>query len=86
MQIQYLPSFKRQYRKLPSNLQVQVDKRIRLFFEDRTDPKLRLHPLIGKFRGYWSININGDLRALLIIRGDQVTIFALLGTHSELYG
>ncbi len=40
----------------------------------------------GKFAGYWSININGNIRALYLIEADTIIIFALIGTHSELYG
>ncbi len=86
MNIQYLPKFKKQYKKLPKEFQAQFDERIRLFMIDPTLPKLRVHPLKGKFAGYWSMNVNGDVRALYIMKGDTLIIFALIGTHSELYG
>lgn len=53
---------------------------------DRTDPRLRVHPLKGNYAGYWSMNISGDFRALFLEQGDEVIIFALIGTHSQLYG
>lgn len=86
MRIQYLPRFKKQYRKLPVRFQEQFDERLRLFVVDRTDPRLRVHPLKGKFAGYWSMSINGDVRAIYLEQGDSIIIFALIGTHSELYG
>jgi addiction module RelE/StbE family toxin len=86
MHIQYLPKFKRQYKKLPRSIQLQFDERLRLFMTDRTDPRLRLHPLKGDFAGYWSMNINGDFRALYVQSGETLIIFALIGSHSELYG
>lgn len=86
MTIQYLPKFKRQYKKLPEKFQEQFDERLRLFLIDPTLPKLRVHPLKGKFAGYWSMNINGDIRALYILQGETIVIFALIGSHSELYG
>ncbi len=86
MTIQYLPKFKKQYQKLPPKLQAQFDARLLLFVADPTAPQLRVHPLRGAFSGYWSMNVNGDLRALYIKRGDEIIIFALIGTHSELYG
>jgi len=86
MTIQYLPRFKKQYRKLPAELQDQFAQRLYLFVEDPTNPKLRVHPLKGKFVGYWSMNINGDLRAIYFKQEDTIIIFALIGTHSELYG
>lgn len=86
MIIQYLPKFKKQYKKLPRLFQEQFDERLKLFLTDPTSPQLRVHPLKGKYAGYWSLNVNGDLRALYIMRGDSIIIFALIGSHSELYG
>jgi addiction module RelE/StbE family toxin len=86
MTIQYLPKFKKQYQKLPLKFQQQFDNRIRLFKSDPTNPTLRIHPLKGKFSGYWSMNVNGDIRALYLHQRETIIIFALIGTHSELYG
>ena len=86
MIIQYLPKFKKQYKKLPKSFQLQFDERLQLFLIDPTDPKLRVHPLKGEYAGYWSMNVNGDIRALYLLKGDELIIFALIGSHSELYG
>ena len=86
MSIQYTPKFKKQYKKLPLQIKRQFDKRLHSFLEDQTNPQLRIHPLKGKFVGYWSMSINGDIRALYLRKGDEVIIFALIGTHSEIYG
>ena len=86
MTIQYLSKFKKQYKKVPLKFQQQFDNQIRLLKSDSTNPKLRIHPLKGKFAGYWSMNVNGDIRALYLMRGKTIIIFALIGTHSELYG
>jgi addiction module RelE/StbE family toxin len=84
--IQYAPKFKKQYKRLPKKFQQQFDERVRLFVADPTSPQLRVHPLKGNFAGYWSMNVNGDIRALYIIKGEEIIIFALIGSHSELYG
>lgn len=86
MTIQYTPKFKKQYKKLPLELQRQFDERLKLFVTDPTNPMLRVHPLKGSYRGYWSLNISGDLRAIYLKKGDEIIIFALIGTHSQLYG
>lgn len=78
--------FKQQYKKLPTKIQSQFDERLKLFLIDQTNPLLRLHPLRGKYAGYYSINISGDLRALFYREGNEVIIFSLIGTHSQLYG
>ena len=86
MIIRYLPKFKKQYKKLPEKFQKQFDDRLLLFVSDPTTPKLRVHPLKGEYAGYWSMNVNGDIRALYLIQGEEIIIFALIGSHSELYG
>ena len=86
MTIRYDKKFKQQYVRLPAKQQSQFDERLRLFLLDQTNPILRLHPLKGKYAGYYSLNISGDLRALFYQEGDEVVIFALIGTHSQLYG
>ncbi len=86
MSIRYLPKFKKQYKKLPKKIQEQFDEKIALFATDPTLPALKVHPLKGNFKGYWSMNVNGDVRALYIMDGDSIVIFALIGTHSQLYG
>ena len=71
---------------MPAKFQKQFDDRLRLFMTDPSAPILRIHPLKGKFSGYWSMNISGDLRAIYRRDGDEIVIFALIGTHSQLYG
>ncbi len=86
MTIQYMPKFKKQYKKLPKKFQLQFDERVHLFSLDPTNPQLRVHPLKGNFGGYWSMDVSGDIRALYIKRGEELIIFGLIGTHSQLYG
>lgn len=86
MTIRYLPKFKKQYKKLPEKIQKQFDEKITLFAVDPTAPVLKVHPLKGNLKGYWSMNVNGDVRALYIMDGDSIVIFGLIGTHSQLYG
>lgn len=86
MTIQYSSKFKKQYKKLPKKIQTRFESRLRLFVKSPTNPQLRIHPLQGKYAGYWSMNITGDFRAIYLKRGNEIIIFALIGTHSELYG
>ncbi|MDP2631067.1 MAG: type II toxin-antitoxin system RelE/ParE family toxin [Candidatus Uhrbacteria bacterium] len=86
MTIQYTPDFKKQHAKLPKKFQERFDERLKLFLENPAHPLLRVHPLKGSFAGYWSMNVSGDLRALYRMDGTDIIIFALIGTHSKLYG
>lgn len=71
---------------MPKKFQQDFDERLQLFLIDPTASQLRVHPLRGKYAGYWSMNVNGDIRALYVLQEDTVIIFALIGTHSALYG
>ena len=78
--------FKKQYQKLPLKFQNQFDDRLRIFVNDPIDSRLRVHPLKGKYYGYWSMDVNGDIRALFRRDGDLIIIFGFIGSHSQLYG
>lgn len=86
MQIYFKAKFVRQYNKLSTKMQKQFDDRLELFVEDPTTPLLRIHPLLGHMDGHWSMNVSGDIRAVYRYEGDTVIVFALIGTHSQLYG
>lgn len=85
MKVRFGKKFKKQYRLLPASIRGKVDDRLRLFVLDPKHPILRLHPLKGKWTGYYSINISGDLRAIFK-KNEELVIFTLVGTHSQLYG
>ncbi|MFA6518187.1 MAG: type II toxin-antitoxin system mRNA interferase toxin, RelE/StbE family [Candidatus Shapirobacteria bacterium] len=82
--IKFTKNFKKLYRKLPRNLQTAFDKRLGQFIDDRNNPILNLHRLKGKLSHLYSINVSGDCRALYSINEDLI-IFQLIGTHSQLY-
>lgn len=84
--IDFTKKFWKQYYKLPKKSQTQFDARLRLFILDQSNPRLRIHLLKAHYAGYWSMDVNGDVRALFRRDGDRVIIFAFIGTHSQLYG
>jgi addiction module RelE/StbE family toxin len=63
-------------------------ERIRIFEKNHRNPVLNNHPLKREYKGYRSINITNDYRALYreIREGNEtIAYFSLLGTHKELY-
>ena len=86
MQVVFSKSFKKQYKKLPIQIQDQTKSRILLWQQNPQDSQLNLHRLKGKFSRYWSINITGDIRAFYEITDEQTYVFAKIGSHSQLYG
>lgn len=85
MTIKFSKRYKKQYKKLPPQIQTQTKERIRLWRQDPYNSLLRLHKLEGKLAGYFSINITGDIRALYEVIDDEVYLYDLIGSHSQLY-
>lgn len=84
MKIDFHRIFTKQYNKLPQKIQTQFDIRFRIFIQNKYDPILNNHTLSGKYEGYRSINVSGNIRALYKIENNKI-IFSLIGSHSELY-
>lgn len=85
MEIQFHRTFKKHYKKLSASQQHQVDNRLELFMQNPGHPTLNNHALKGLYKGYRSINITGDLRALYEPVGNKKALFILVDTHSNLY-
>lgn len=77
--------FKKKYKKLRKNEQEQLKERRELFLKDPYHPILNNHALSGKYKGYRSINITGDLRVLYEPLGKDKALFITIDTHSNLY-
>ena len=77
--------FKKQFKKLRSGEKRRFRERRDLFLENEFHPLLENHPLQGRYKGYRSIRIGGDLSAVYRRLGPETVLFAKIGTHSELY-
>lgn len=85
MKISYTKKFIKQLARQPLKVEKALKLRIELFEEDIHSPLLYNHALQGELKGYYSINITGDVRALYEVIGDQVYLYDMIGTHSQLY-
>ena len=85
MVIETTKAFDKQYAKLNLKVKVSFKRRITLFKANPFDIPLRNHALKGKYLGFRSIDISGDVRALYTTKGDTIIIFGFIGTHSQLY-
>ena len=83
-QTRYTREFKKQYTKAPEKIRSAFKMRRDLLASDFKNPVLNNHKLKGKFRGYKSINITGDWRAIYL-KQSRVMMFVMMGTHSQLY-
>ena len=79
------PEFDKQYNKFREGEKDRFRARIKLFQENRHNPLLHDHQLHGKYAGYRSINIGGDLRAIYKLIPPETAVFVAIDTHTKLY-
>lgn len=85
MIIETTKAFDKQYSKLSAKTKTIYKNRITIFKSNPFDFRLSNHALKGKYLGYRSIDITGDVRALYTVKGNLVIIFGFIGTHSQPY-
>ncbi|MBI2611827.1 type II toxin-antitoxin system mRNA interferase toxin, RelE/StbE family [Candidatus Gottesmanbacteria bacterium] len=89
MQISFSRKFVKHYEKAVKKIKNAFQERLELFRLDPFHPLLNNHQLTGQFRGFRSINITGDWRAIfseyITDTGKKVIIFEIIDTHSNLY-
>jgi len=77
--------YHKEFLKQPLKIKKRFKDRLTLFIHDEFDPTLNNHSLRGKYEGYRSISVTGDIRAVFK-RTAQETIFVSIDSHSNLYG
>jgi addiction module RelE/StbE family toxin len=85
MHAAYHKYFKKLYKQLPEKVKNKANERILLLLEDSGNILLNNHPLSGKYEGYRSINVSGDLRIIFKILDENTILLTEIGTHSKLY-
>lgn len=85
MKIIFSKSFVKQFKKVPVKIQDQFKKRLKDLNSQQNVSSLKIHALKGEYKGYKSMNVSGDWRALFYQKDNDIFIFELMGTHSQLY-
>ena len=85
MNIYFHKNFERQYKKLNNKQKTRFKERIAIFLQDKFNPILNNHSLRGKYKGYRSINVAGDLRAIYKRTIKNNIIFIAIDNHNNLY-
>lgn len=85
MIISFSKQFKKDFKKLPKKIKAQFKSRIKLFEQDQNNPQLNNHKLNTPYKGFYSINISGDIRAIYEQINKNKVLFIKIGTHSQLY-
>lgn len=85
--VDFSTRFLKQHKKASIEIKRAWLKRFKLFNQNAFHPQLNNHQLSGRYKGFRSINITDDWRALYSINKinkENVAIFEALGTHSQL--
>ncbi len=82
MKILYKPTFLRQYKKLPKNLQKEVKEKINLFEDDPSHPFLKTHKLHGPLKGSYSFSVNYKYRIVFEYTKEGDAELLAVGDHS----
>ena len=88
MKVLYDSDFIKQLKKQNVRIRKSFEERILLFSKNPTSPQLKNHALQSEWKGYRSINITADYRAIYeeLTEGEEkVAYFIIIGTHGELY-
>jgi len=85
MRVDYHSAFVKDFKKLKPAQQRKAEQRVAMFIDDPAHTLLRDHGLSGKYTGYRSIRIGGDLRIIYKRLSKNHVVLARIGTHSQLY-
>lgn len=86
-EIRFTKTFEKSFKKRISpnlNLSKNFYKRLQLFQENRKNPLLRDHALLGAALGKRAFSINGDVR-VVYGEDEEFIIFYDIGTHNQVY-
>jgi mRNA interferase RelE/StbE len=79
MKIRRTDRFKRDYQKLPSDIQKRVDQKLRFLLRDPRHPSLRVHKLRG-VEGLWEFSVTMNHRVMFEIEGKYYVLLGV-GPH-----
>ena len=82
-EVDYKPSFLREFKRLESALQEEAREKIELFKDPESHPQLRIHALKGRLAGYLSFSVNYRYRIIFTFsnkKKNQAVLLAI-GDH-----
>ena len=79
MKIRRTDRFKKDYQKLPLDIQQRVDQKLRFLLRDPHHPSLRVHKVRG-VEGLWEFSVTMNYRALFEIEGEYYVLLGV-GPH-----
>ena len=83
--IYYSTHFIRKVKKLSPFDQSLLSSKIDVFRTDSNNPKLKVHALTGKLRGYFSFSLDYSRRVIFVKPEKDTVLFVDVGSHDEVY-
>ncbi len=81
IEITYKPTFIRQYKKLPQELQQEIKEKIQLFQKDHAHSFLKVHKLRGPLKGFLSFSVNYKYRIIFQYESKIEVVLLAVGDH-----
>lgn len=85
MIIKFHKFFEKKYKKLSSSLKRKADQKLEFFLDNPFEETLNNHALKGKYLGYRSINLTGDLRMIYKNISPDIALFSNIDNHGNLF-
>ena len=80
---QFIKNYKK--RILPnSQLDKRFEERLELFHQDRQNPLLKNHKLIGSMEGLRAFSVTGDIKVVYRAIGEIIELYDI-GSHNQVY-
>ena len=81
MIIRYKPSFVREFKKLPQELQEEALEKIESFKDANNHKKLKAHKLKGKLKDFYSFSVTYSHRVVFQYEAKNEVVFVAIGNH-----
>lgn len=81
MEILYKPTFLRDFKKLPADIQEEAREKINLFKNASNHQRLKVHKLQGKLGDFYSFSITYSHRIVFAKESKEIIVFIAIGDH-----
>lgn len=81
MKIECTAKFLKQYKRLPNNIKLLVEKKEEKIKSDIFHPSLKTHKLLGKLNDFYSFSISYEYRIVFHVENNAIILNAV-GTHA----
>jgi plasmid maintenance system killer protein len=81
MEIEYKPTFIKQYACFESSLKEEIKEKIELFKDKKNHKQLKVHKLKGKLSKYCSFSVNYKYRIVFVYQSKSRATLLAIGDH-----